>query len=41
VRFLNEGETQGSVTLKRADVGTQRATFSTPGGDLTLAPKEQ
>ena len=41
LRFLNEGESNGSVTLKRADVGSQRATFNTPGGELTLAPKEQ
>ena len=41
LRFFNEGESQGRVTLKRADVGSQKATFVTPTGEFTLAPKEQ
>lgn len=41
LRFFNEGESQGRVTLKRADVGSQKATFATPTGEFTLAPKEQ
>ena len=41
LRFFNEGETQGRVTVKRADVATQKATFATPAGEFTLAPKEQ
>jgi len=41
LRFFNEGETQGRVTVKHADIGTQKATFSTPSGEFTLAPKEQ
>jgi TolA-binding protein len=36
LRFLNEGEGNGRVQLKRADVGTQSATFATPGGEQTL-----
>ena len=41
LRFFNEGESQGRVTLKRADIGSQKATFATPSGEFTLAPKEQ
>ncbi|MBW8833152.1 MAG: hypothetical protein JF606_27985 [Burkholderiales bacterium] len=41
LRFFNEGETQGRVTVKRADVATQKATFATPAGEFTLVPKEQ
>lgn len=41
VRFLNQGETQGRVTLQRADVGGQRATFSTPTGEFTLGTGER
>lgn len=41
LRFFNEGETSGRVTVKQADVGTQRATFATPTGEFTLAPKER
>jgi type II secretory pathway pseudopilin PulG len=41
LRFFNEGETSGRVTVKQADVGTQRATFATPSGEFTLAPKER
>ena len=41
LRFFNEGESQGRVTLKRADVGSQKATFATPTDEFTLAPKER
>lgn len=41
VRFINQGETQGRVTLKRADVGSQRATFTTPSGELTMSAGER
>jgi hypothetical protein len=36
LRFISQGETQGRVTLKRADVATQRATFATSAGEFTL-----
>ena len=41
LRFVNEGEAAGRVTLKRADIGSQEATFATPAGDKTLAAKER
>jgi hypothetical protein len=41
LRFFGEGETQGRVTVKRADPGSQTATFATPAGEFTLAPKAQ
>jgi hypothetical protein len=41
LRFLNEGESQGNVTLKSADMAAQKATFNTPAGDLTLASQER
>lgn len=41
LRFLNEGESQGRVTLKRADIASQNATFVTPGGERTFAPRER
>jgi hypothetical protein len=41
LRFFGEGETQGRVTVKRADLGSQTATFATPAGEFTLAPKAQ
>lgn len=41
LKFFNEGESQGRVTVKRADVGSQNATFATPSGEFTLAPKGQ
>lgn len=41
LRFFNEGETSGHVTVKQADVATQRAMFATPTGEFTLAPKER
>lgn len=36
LRFISQGETQGRVTLKRADVATQRATFVTSAGEFTM-----
>ena len=36
LRFISQGETHGRVTLKRADVATQRATFSTAAGEFTM-----
>ena len=41
LRFLNEGESQGRVTLKRADIASQNATFVTPEGERTYAPRER
>jgi hypothetical protein len=41
LRFFGEGETQGRVTVKRADLSSQTATFATPAGEFTLAPKAQ
>ena len=41
LRFLNEGESQGRVTLKRADIASQNATFVTPDGERTYAPRER
>lgn len=40
VTFLNEGEKQGRVTVKRADVGSQRAVLSTDSGDVVLSRNE-
>ena len=40
LRFLNEGESHGRVTLKRADITTQNATFVTPEGERTFAARE-
>jgi hypothetical protein len=37
VRFLNEGETQGRVTVKKADVGSQRALLSTGKGEIVMS----
>jgi small-conductance mechanosensitive channel len=36
LRFISQGETQGRVTLKRADVANQRATFATSAGEFTM-----
>jgi hypothetical protein len=36
LRFISQGETQGRVTLKRADVANQRATFATSDGEFTM-----
>jgi hypothetical protein len=36
LRFIGQGETQGRVTLKRADVANQRATFATSDGEFTM-----
>lgn len=41
VRFISQGETQGRVTLKRADVANQRATFATPTGEFTMSAGER
>jgi len=41
VRFISQGETQGRVTLKRADVANQRATFTTPTGEFTMSAGER
>jgi hypothetical protein len=41
LRFFGEGETQGRVTVKRADLSSQTATFAMPAGEFTLAPKAQ
>jgi hypothetical protein len=40
VTFLNEGEKQGRVTVKRADVGSQRAILATDRGDVVLNREE-
>lgn len=40
VTFLNEGEKQGRVTVKRADVGSQRAVMGTDRGDVVLSREE-
>lgn len=40
ITFLNEGEKQGRVTVKRADVGTQRAILATGKGDVILSKDE-
>ncbi|MGK5032667.1 hypothetical protein ACQ4W7_24265 [Janthinobacterium sp. MDT1-19] len=40
VTFLNEGEKQGRVTVKRADVGSQRAILATERGDVVLNREE-
>lgn len=40
LRFLTEGETQGTVRVHKADVVGQSATFTTPGGDVTLNAEE-
>lgn len=40
VTFLNEGEKQGRVTVKRADVGSQRAVLGTERGDVVLGREE-
>ena len=37
VRFLNEGDTQGRVTVKKADVGSQRAILSTGKGEIVMS----
>jgi type II secretory pathway pseudopilin PulG len=37
LRFISPGETQGRVTLKRADVANQRATFATSAGEFTMS----
>jgi hypothetical protein len=36
LRFISQGETQGRITLKRADVANQRATFATSAGEFTM-----
>jgi hypothetical protein len=41
LRFLGQGESQGRVTLKHADVGNQRATFATPSGEFTMSAGER
>lgn len=41
VRFISQGETQGRVTLKRADVENQRATFATSTGEFTMSAGER
>jgi hypothetical protein len=41
VRFISQGETQGRITLKRADVASQRATFATPTGEFTMSAGER
>lgn len=40
IAFLNEGEKQGRVTVKRADVGSQRAVIATDKGDVVLSKGE-
>jgi hypothetical protein len=40
VMFLNEGEKQGRITVKRADVGSQRAVLATDKGDVVLSREE-
>ena len=40
VTFLNEGEKQGRVTVKRADVDSQRAILATDRGDVVLSREE-
>lgn len=40
VTFLNEGEKQERITVKRADVGTQRAVLATDRGDVVLSREE-
>jgi hypothetical protein len=37
LRFISPFETQGRVTLKRADVANQRATFATSAGEFTMS----
>ena len=41
VRFLNEGDTQGRVTVKKADVGSQRAILSTGKGEIVMSRDQQ
>ena len=41
LRFLNEGESHGRVTFKRADIAAQNATFVTPDGERTFAARER
>jgi hypothetical protein len=41
VRFLGEGERQGSVTVRAADVAAQSATFDTAGGAVTITRQER
>lgn len=38
--FLNEGEKQGRITVKRADVVSQRAVLTTDHGDVVLSREE-
>lgn len=40
VTFLNEGEKQGRITVKRADVASQRAVLATDRGDVVLSREE-
>lgn len=40
IAFLNEGEKQGRVTVKRADIGSQRAVIATDKGDVVLSKGE-
>lgn len=40
VTFLNEGEKQGRVTVKRADVDSQRAILATNRGEVVLSREE-
>lgn len=40
ITFLNEGEKQGRITVKKADVGTQQAVLGTDKGDLILSKDE-
>jgi len=41
VRFLTEGDTQGRVTVKKADVGSQRAVLATDKGEVVLSRDQQ
>lgn len=41
VRFLNEGDTQGRVTVKRADVDSQRALLTTDKGEFVISRDQQ
>ncbi len=41
VRFLNEGESSGHVTVRRADITSQKAVFSTSKGEVVLDVEQQ
>lgn len=41
VRFLTEGDSNGHATVKRADVGEQRAVIGTDKGDVVISRDQQ